>query len=66
MPFNQALVILGPGAVIYSDKYDIPVLSGIAFKVFLRFNLCDGFFSRAVVLKLNQNKRLSPCYRLIH
>ena len=54
--FNQALVILGLGAVIYSDKYDISVLPGVAFKVFLPFDLTDCFFSRAIVLKFNQDK----------
>ena len=64
--FNQALVILGLGAEIYSDKYDISVLSGIAFEILFFLNLLNGFFGRVIILKFNQNKRLSPCYRLIH
>ena len=64
--FNQALVILGLGAEIYSDKYDISVLSGVAFEILFFLNLLNGFFGRVIILKFNQNKRLPPCYRLIH
>ena len=55
--FNQALVILGLGAVIYSDKYNISVLYGIAFEILFFLNLLNGIFGRVVILKFNQNKR---------
>ena len=51
--FNEALMIFGFGAVIYSDDNDIPVLSGIAFKIFLCFNLRNCLFCRTVILEFN-------------
>ena len=64
--FNEALMIFGFGAVIYSDDNDTAVLSGIAFKIFLRFNLRNRIFCGTVILEFNQNQRMFPCYRLIH
>lgn len=55
--FNQTLVLLGPGAVIYSRDNDVSVLSRITFKVFLSLNLDNSILCRFIILEFNQNKR---------